>query len=118
MKVHSYNEWDPLRSIVVGTATNANWPGNDPVFARESEKTLWKETPPPSGPVPQWIIDDTNRKTQTTSKIQKTELVSNSVSKNINETVDPILETNKKLDSILEKFEVTNDVEVIISKFL
>lgn len=58
MKIHSYNEWDPLRSIVVGSARHANWPSQDPVFARESEKTTWKETPVPSGPVPQWIVDE------------------------------------------------------------
>lgn len=59
MKIHSYNEWAPLREIVVGSARGANWPTNDPVFALESEKTSWKETPVPSGPVPQWIIDET-----------------------------------------------------------
>jgi glycine amidinotransferase/scyllo-inosamine-4-phosphate amidinotransferase 1 len=32
----------------------------DPVFSRESEKTTWTETPVPSGPVPQHIIDETN----------------------------------------------------------
>jgi glycine amidinotransferase/scyllo-inosamine-4-phosphate amidinotransferase 1 len=57
LKIHSYNEWDPLRSIVVGSARHANWPTTDPVFAQESEKTLWKETPVPSGPVPAWIVD-------------------------------------------------------------
>ena len=57
MKIHSYNEWDPLRSIVVGSARHANWPTTDPVFAQEGEKTLWKETPVPSGPVPKWIVD-------------------------------------------------------------
>jgi N-dimethylarginine dimethylaminohydrolase len=44
---------------VVGSARNANWPSEDPVFAKEGEKTLWKDTPVPSGPVPQWIIDET-----------------------------------------------------------
>ena len=58
--INSYNEWDPLEEIVVGTATHANWPTNDPVFAREGEKTAWKETPVPTGPVPQWIIDEAN----------------------------------------------------------
>jgi scyllo-inosamine-4-phosphate amidinotransferase 1 len=57
LKIHSYNEWDPLRSIVIGSARHANWPSTDPVFAQESEKTLWKETPVPSGPVPAWIVD-------------------------------------------------------------
>jgi scyllo-inosamine-4-phosphate amidinotransferase 1 len=58
LKIHSFNEWDPLKSIIVGSARHANWPTNDPVFALESEKTLWKETPVPSGPVPGWIIDE------------------------------------------------------------
>ena len=60
MKIHSYNEWDPLRSVVVGRADHANWPTNDPVFRSESERTLWKETPVPSGPVPDWIITEAN----------------------------------------------------------
>lgn len=60
MKVHSYNEWDTLREIIVGTATHANWSTTDPIWARENEKTLWKETPVPSGPVPQWVIDEAN----------------------------------------------------------
>lgn len=60
MKIHSFNEWDPLREIMVGTATGARWPDDDPVFALESQKTTWTETPVPSGPVPQWIIDETN----------------------------------------------------------
>jgi len=58
--ISSYNEWDPLRSVVVGSAKYANWPSDDPVFAQESEKTLWKETPVPSGPVPDFIVDEAN----------------------------------------------------------
>lgn len=58
--ISSYDEWSPLRRIIVGDASYANWPVNDPVFAREGEKTTWKETPVPSGPVPQYIIDEAN----------------------------------------------------------
>lgn len=58
--ISSYNEWDTLREVVVGRADYANWPTDDPVFARESEKTTWTETPVPSGPVPDWIIDEAN----------------------------------------------------------
>ena len=58
MLISSYNEWDPLKSIVVGSARGANWPTDDPVFAAESEKTSWTETPVPSGPVPEWIIEE------------------------------------------------------------
>ena len=58
--IHSYNEWDPIQEIVVGRADFANWPSDDPVFAQESTKTTWQETPVPSGPVPNWIIDEAN----------------------------------------------------------
>jgi N-dimethylarginine dimethylaminohydrolase len=64
MKISSYNEWSRLREIVVGTATNANWPGNDPIYMSEQETTLWKETPLPTGPVPQWIVDEANEDLQ------------------------------------------------------
>jgi len=56
--IDSKNEWDPLRSIVVGTAAGANWPSTDPVFATEGERTAWRETPVPSGPVPAWIVEE------------------------------------------------------------
>jgi scyllo-inosamine-4-phosphate amidinotransferase 1 len=58
--INSCNEWDPLEEVVVGIADHANWPSTDPVFAEEASKTLWTETPVPSGPVPQWIIDEAN----------------------------------------------------------
>lgn len=58
--ISSRNEWSKLRRVVVGDATDANWPVTDPVFAQESEKTTWRETPVPRGPVPQRIIEETN----------------------------------------------------------
>ena len=58
--ISTFNEWSPLKKIVVGSATDANWPVMDPVFAKESEKTTWKESPVPRGPVPQRIIEETN----------------------------------------------------------
>ena len=60
MIINSSNEWGRLKSVVVGSATNANWPSTDPVFAEESKKTTWTETPVPSGAVPQWIVDEAN----------------------------------------------------------
>jgi scyllo-inosamine-4-phosphate amidinotransferase 1 len=59
--IDTRNEWDPLEAIVVGSATAANWPTSDPVFVQEGNKTTWRETPVPSGPVPQSIIDKANR---------------------------------------------------------
>jgi glycine amidinotransferase/scyllo-inosamine-4-phosphate amidinotransferase 1 len=58
--ISSYNEWDPLKKIVVGSATHANWPTDDPVFAQEGSKTSWTETPVPSGPVPEHIVEEAN----------------------------------------------------------
>ena len=60
MKILSSNEWDPLRSIIVGNASYSNWPVNCPDFRRLEQQTLWHETPVPSGPVEQQIIDEAN----------------------------------------------------------
>ena len=59
--IYTKNEWDPLKAIIVGSATHANWPTDDPVFAEEGKKTTWRETPVPSGPVPDWIVNEANR---------------------------------------------------------
>ena len=72
MKIHSYNEWDPLREIIVGEATGSRWPTEDPVFAQEHLRTTWKETPVPSGPVPQWIVDEANEDLQELVNILET----------------------------------------------
>lgn len=66
--INSCNEWDPLEAIVIGSATNANWPMTDPVFAEEARASLWTQTPAPSGPVPQFIIDEANRELDTLSE--------------------------------------------------
>lgn len=71
MIISSSNEWSKLKSIVVGSATGANWPSDDIVFSQEYLKTSWKETPVPSGPVPQHIIDETNEDLETLVDIFK-----------------------------------------------
>jgi glycine amidinotransferase/scyllo-inosamine-4-phosphate amidinotransferase 1 len=67
--IDSRNEWDPLKEVVVGRADHANWPSNDPIFAEESSKTLWTETPVPSGAVPQWIVDEANEDLDALAKV-------------------------------------------------
>ena len=62
--ISSYNEYSTLKRIVVGDAAYANWPTKDPVFRSEAERTLWKHTPLPSGPVPEHIIQETNQDLQ------------------------------------------------------
>jgi glycine amidinotransferase/scyllo-inosamine-4-phosphate amidinotransferase 1 len=66
--INTRNEWDPLEAIIVGSASHANWPTSDPVFAEEGKKTTWTETPVPSGPVSQAIIDQANRELDTLSE--------------------------------------------------
>lgn len=63
--INSCNEWDPIEAIVVGDATAANWPMTDSVFANEARNSIWTETPAPSGPVAQAIIDQANRELDT-----------------------------------------------------
>ena len=62
--ISSYNEYSTLKRIVVGDAAYANWPTKDPVFRSEAERTLWKHTPLPSGPVPEHVIQETNQDLQ------------------------------------------------------
>jgi len=62
--ISSYNEYSTLKRIVVGDATLANWPTQDPVFRSEADRTLWKDTPLPSGPVPEHIIHEANQDLQ------------------------------------------------------
>lgn len=59
--INSRDEWSPLQEIVVGSALYANWPSDDPVFATESSRTTWRDSAVPSGPVPAWIVDQSNR---------------------------------------------------------
>lgn len=59
MKISSRNEWDQLKQVIVGTAAHANWPRRDPVWAQEKLHTAWHESDPPMGPVPDWIIEET-----------------------------------------------------------
>lgn len=69
MKVASHNEWGKLRSIVIGTATNANWPTLDPTFAINWESTLFKEVPHPKGPVPQDVVNEANEDLDELAKV-------------------------------------------------
>jgi scyllo-inosamine-4-phosphate amidinotransferase 1 len=65
MKLSTYNEWGSLRHVMVGDASFANWPTSDPIFSQENSKTIWHETPVPSGAVPQHIIDESNEDLET-----------------------------------------------------
>jgi len=58
MKIHSNNEWGKLRSIVVGTALNANFPAHDYLYFKSMEGGAWKDTLPPVGPPPEQVIEE------------------------------------------------------------
>ena len=59
--INSCNEWDPLEAVVVGSAALANWPMTDPIFAAEANNSLWTQSPPPAGAVPEFIVGQANR---------------------------------------------------------
>lgn len=65
MKISSNNEYSKLRSVIVGTANNANWPSADSEFRKMEETTRWKNSPVPSGPVEQSIIEQTEQELET-----------------------------------------------------
>jgi glycine amidinotransferase len=69
VKISSHNEWGKLRSVVIGTATGANWPTMDPTFAVNWETTLFKEVPHPKGPVPKHVIDEANEDLDELAKV-------------------------------------------------
>jgi N-dimethylarginine dimethylaminohydrolase len=60
MKISSRNEYDTLKTCVVGDATGARFPVLDEIFNYNQDVTAWKETPLPQGPFPQHIIDEAN----------------------------------------------------------
>jgi len=62
--IHSFNEWDPLESIVVGSALGANW--STDLLKTE---TAWTETPIPQGPVEPHIIDTAERELNDLSRV-------------------------------------------------
>jgi N-dimethylarginine dimethylaminohydrolase len=64
MKIQSRNEWDPLKTVVVGEASGARFPEYDAMFSYNTEITSWKETPHPFGTFAQHIIDEANEDLQ------------------------------------------------------
>lgn len=64
MKIQSKNEWDTLKTVIVGDATNARFPEKDAMFSYNADITSWKETPHPFGNFPQFIIDEANEDLQ------------------------------------------------------
>jgi N-dimethylarginine dimethylaminohydrolase len=72
MKVSSKNEYDTLKSCIVGDATGARFPKLDEIFDYNKEITNWKETPLPEGDFPKHIIEETNEDLEILSNTLKT----------------------------------------------
>jgi glycine amidinotransferase/scyllo-inosamine-4-phosphate amidinotransferase 1 len=60
MIINTKNEYDELRSILVGHAHGANWPEGDPYFDACVAKSTYQGTLT-RGPVPQQVIDESNQ---------------------------------------------------------
>lgn len=58
--ISTFNEWDPLKRVVLGSATHAHWPESDPVFVREIQSSTWTGAPLQYGPVSEQIVTETN----------------------------------------------------------
>ena len=58
MRISSHNEWDTLKSIVVGTAINANFPTKDEIYTASMSEGGWTKTPPPTGTPPIQVIEE------------------------------------------------------------
>lgn len=55
--MYSCNEWSTLKKVVVGTATDANWPVSDSIFAQQCNKYNSHLR----GPVSQTVIEELNQ---------------------------------------------------------
>jgi N-dimethylarginine dimethylaminohydrolase len=60
MRISSKNEYDKLKSVIVGDATGARFPELDEIFNYNQEVTQWADTPLPRGKFPKHIIDEAN----------------------------------------------------------
>lgn len=59
--LHSFNEWSRLRSIVVGRAQGAAWPGHDPVFCEHVIDQPFGDYRIQSGAVPTWLTEEADQ---------------------------------------------------------
>lgn len=64
MNISSYNEWDPLKSVVVGSALGANWPTE-----LQNMKTTWDKSPIPKGKVNWRIVQQTQKELDILAKV-------------------------------------------------
>lgn len=71
MKITSKNEYDKLKSIIVGDATGARFPALDEIFDYNQDVTQWKETPLPRGRFPKFVIDEANEDLDTLVSVLK-----------------------------------------------
>lgn len=58
--INSSNEWNPLKAVILGTATNAHWPVHCTRFRNLENTTSWNETCVPAGPIDLKIIEEAN----------------------------------------------------------
>ena len=59
MIVESHNEWDPLKTVVLGSVLGARFPKYDDVFTKVAKNSKWTDTPQPVGPISQEVIEET-----------------------------------------------------------
>jgi N-dimethylarginine dimethylaminohydrolase len=66
--LNSHNEWDPLKEVIVGSATNAHLPKDCSAFRNLEKTTKWRFSSVPSGLVESWIVEEANEDLDILSK--------------------------------------------------
>lgn len=69
MNIQSHNEWDPLKSIILGDVQKARFPKYDDVFNEVAKHSKWTETPQPKGPINQDVLDLTDHELRNFEKV-------------------------------------------------
>lgn len=64
MIVNSHNEWDQLKSVIVGTAENLHYPNNDKVFSLCDTISTWDKSKQWRGYIPEHVRAETEEDLQ------------------------------------------------------
>ena len=59
MIIETHNEWDKLKTVVLGDAIGARFPKYDDIFDKVAEGSTWTESAQPKGPISATVIEKT-----------------------------------------------------------
>ena len=75
MRIQSWNEWDPLKSVVVGRANGAQVPSTDTSLWAINYADKYPDHEIPNGPYPEQVVDEANEDLENlTKELEKLEV--------------------------------------------